>query len=86
MCVLAFTRSEKAVDVVMCCHYTQQASNRAVLVVCAHCITESVQINALLLGAEPFDPVRRRLTHLNTQDFETIVTATVIVVPRDQTH
>ena len=52
--------------VVMYCHYTQKESNRAVLVFCTRHTAESVQIQALLLGAESFDPGRRRRTHLST--------------------
>ena len=53
----------------MYCLYKQE-SNRVVLVFCTRQTAESVQIQALLLGAESFDPERRRLTLLNTQDCE----------------
>ena len=45
----------------MYCHHTQQESNRARLVFCTRHTAESVQIHPLLLGAESFDPERRRL-------------------------
>ena len=43
------------------------------------------QIQALLPGTASFDPGRYHLTHLSTQDCETIEMASLIVVPA-QTH
>ena len=54
----------------MYCLYKQQESIRVVLVFCTRHTAESVQIQVLLLGAESFDPGRRRVTLLNTQDCE----------------
>ena len=54
----------------MYCLYKQQESNRVVLVFYTRHTAGSVQTQALRLGAESFDPGRRRLTLLNTQDCE----------------